>query len=73
MNEVNDGRLLSTREAQVLTLMAHGLSTKSIAAEMGVSPSTVRSYGGRIVCKLGAFNRVHAIAVATRLGEIDPL
>ena len=58
------GCLLSARELEVLTLVACGLSTEGIADELFVSPNTVRSHVRRIMDKLHARNRPHAVAIA---------
>lgn len=52
--------MLSEREHQVLDLICHGRPNKIIAAELGISESTVKFYVRRIMKKLGATNRTHA-------------
>ncbi len=59
---------LSSRERQVLTLIAHGKSAKGIALILGISPRTVNLHAASIVRKLGAANRLHAVAMAVRGG-----
>ncbi len=44
---------LSSRELQVLTMMARGLSLKEIAGQLDINPKTVSSYRARILEKLG--------------------
>ena len=61
---------LTARELEVLTLIARGLSTDSIARELFVSPNTVRSHVTRILDKLRARNRPHAVAIALSAGLI---
>ena len=43
---------LSTRELEVLTMMASGMSLKEIAAKLDINPKTVSSYRARILEKL---------------------
>jgi DNA-binding NarL/FixJ family response regulator len=62
---------LSTREAQVLQHLAHGLTTEAVGKELFLSPATVRSYAENAMHKLEANNRVHAVAIALRLGLIS--
>jgi len=47
---------LTAREAQITALVARGLSTKQIAAELGLSSNTVRNCRSRILRKTGAAN-----------------
>lgn len=55
------GQELSEREVTVLRLLAAGLSRGQIAAELYVSPNTVKSHVGRIYTKLGATTRAQAV------------
>ena len=56
----SDARLTS-REWEVLDLLAQGLKTKQIAARLYVSPATVRVHAASLVKKLGAHSRAEAI------------
>ncbi|QEW17906.1 Transcriptional activator protein TraR [Marinibacterium anthonyi] len=55
---------LSPRERQCLKMCAAGLTTKQIAHELSRSEPTVTLHLGSAARKLGARNRVHAIALA---------
>ncbi len=55
-------RILSRRERQVLTLIARGGTTKSIAHELGISPKTVEKHRGKLARKLD----IHSVAELTR-------
>ncbi|HVT14017.1 MAG TPA: LuxR C-terminal-related transcriptional regulator [Fimbriimonadaceae bacterium] len=55
--------LLSTRELQLVCLASKGHTDKEIAALVGLSIYTVRSYWVRICHKLGAHNRTHAVSL----------
>jgi DNA-binding CsgD family transcriptional regulator len=59
---------LSPREIQVLALVSEGVATQQIARRLSVSPSTVRSHIQNILRKVGAHNKLEAIAIARREG-----
>jgi DNA-binding CsgD family transcriptional regulator len=61
---------LTPREAQVLELMAEGLSNKGIARILGISDQTVKFHVSSIAGKLGASNRTDAVRRAARRGLI---
>ncbi len=61
---------LSTREAIILRLMSLGLSNKSIARELQVTPETVKSHAKHIFIKLASKNRAEAVSRATELALI---
>ena len=76
-NGNGDGRAfpdtLTTREMEVLALLARGLTNLEIARDLYVSESTVRAHLRTITQKLGAHNRVHVVARAILLGMLPPL
>ncbi|MHC0061792.1 response regulator [Nostoc sp. UIC 10890] len=59
---------LSRRQAEVLTLLALGLSNDAIAQRMKLSPSTIRHHVSQVLNKLGATNRTEAATRAVRVG-----
>ena len=61
---------LTSRETEVLELLAEGLSNKAIAARLGISDQTVKFHVASIGGKLGAANRTDAVRLAVRRGLI---
>jgi DNA-binding NarL/FixJ family response regulator len=61
---------LTTREVQVLELLAEGLPNKAIAARLRISDQTVKFHVSSISGKLGARNRTDAVRRAARRGLI---
>jgi DNA-binding NarL/FixJ family response regulator len=61
---------LSSRELQVLHLLAEGASNKVIARRLGITPNTAKFHVASIVAKLGAIGRTDAVARAMRLGLV---
>ncbi len=62
---------LTTREAEVLLLLADGVSTREIAVRLFISLNTARNHVQRLIAKLGAHSRLEAVAVARRNGMLD--
>ncbi|MER5862636.1 LuxR C-terminal-related transcriptional regulator [Kitasatospora sp. NPDC002040] len=69
-------RLLTPREAQALALLATGLDTGEIAAQLGISPGTARTHLHRAMRKLGVRSRAEAVALtapaASAVAEVAP-
>jgi DNA-binding NarL/FixJ family response regulator len=63
---------LTSRELEVLRLLAQGLNQDEIAGRLFISPSTVGSHIQRIVTKLGVHSRAHAVALAYRERLLEP-
>jgi DNA-binding NarL/FixJ family response regulator len=61
-----DADFLTPREVEVLQLLAVGLSTERIAADLFISVNTVRNHVSKILAKLGAHSKLEAVAIATR-------
>ena len=62
---------LTTREGEILKLIAQGLSNKEMARTLAVSPETVKSHVKRVFAKLGVERRVQAVSHAQSLGLIS--
>lgn len=60
---------LTAREAEVLEAMGRGLTNAEIAGALFLSESTVKTHVGRILTKLPARDRVHAVLIAHGLAQ----
>ena len=63
-----DALLLTPREAEVLSLMAEGLSNKLIADRLKISDHTAKFHVNSILNKLSADTRTEAVVIAARRG-----
>lgn len=72
LDEVDDAgyRSLTERECEVFVAIGRGLTNAEIAASLYVGESTVKTHVGRILAKLGARDRIHAVILAHRLGLV---
>ena len=61
---------LTTRESEVLELLAEGLSNRRVAEHLGISEHTVKFHVASIYGKLGASSRAELIRRAARRGLI---
>jgi DNA-binding NarL/FixJ family response regulator len=62
---------LSEREREILQLLAEGFHTEEVARRIGLSVETVKSDTKRVISKLQADTRTHAVAIALRQAIID--
>ena len=62
---------LTSRELDVLRLIAAGNSNKLVADQLSIGEATVKSHVTNILSKLGANDRVHAVTIALKRGIIQ--
>lgn len=63
---------LSPRERECLYWVSQGKSSSDVGVILGLSPRTVDSYLEKACSKLRVRTRIEAVAVAVRLGLINP-
>ncbi len=63
---------LTTREMQVLSLLANGHSNREIATALAVSEETAKGHVRNLLTKLGARDRTQAVMMAVRRGFVQP-
>ncbi|MEU8566454.1 response regulator transcription factor [Streptomyces cyaneofuscatus] len=63
---------LTGREADVLRLMAAGLTNAEIAGRLAVGPATAKTHVAAILAKTGARDRTQAVIAAYESGFITP-
>ena len=63
---------LTDREKEVFRTLARGATNAEIARALFLSESTVKTHVGRILAKLGARDRIHAVILAHRHGLVGP-
>jgi two-component system, NarL family, response regulator YdfI len=61
---------ITSRETEVLRMLAEGLVNKDIAARLGISEHTVKFHISSILDKLGASTRTEAVTVGIRRGLV---
>lgn len=62
--------LLTSRQLDVLRMMAEGLTNKEIARRLELSPATIKTHVAQIIAAVGATNRTEAAARARALSLI---
>jgi DNA-binding NarL/FixJ family response regulator len=63
--------MLTSREREILQLLADGMSNADAAGRLFISQETVKSHVRHILTKLEADTRTHAVAIALREAIID--
>jgi two-component system nitrate/nitrite response regulator NarL len=62
---------LTTREWEVLNLLARGFSNRNIGSRLSISPNTVRAHVQGILAKFEVHSRLEAVTFAVRNGLVD--
>lgn len=62
---------LTAREMDVLRLIARGNANKEIAAQFSITEETVKTHVTRILGKLGANDRTHAVTIGLQRGVFE--
>jgi DNA-binding NarL/FixJ family response regulator len=71
LTEKRTGLTVTTREVDVLKLVAGGNTNRLIAAALGISDETVKGHVSSILAKLQARDRAHAVMIALERGILD--
>lgn len=67
-----DGDLtLTERQREILQMFADGVHTEQVAKALGLSAETIRTHTKRILAKLNANTRTHAVAIGVRAQILD--
>jgi DNA-binding NarL/FixJ family response regulator len=61
---------LTSRESEVLRMLAEGLGNREMASRLGISDHTVKFHISSILDKLGASTRTEAVTMGIRMGII---
>ena len=64
--------VLTTREREVMALVARGLSNDEIAEQLFVSPLTAKTHVNRAMMKVGARDRAQLVVLAYQTGLVRP-
>ena len=69
-NSARSGKRLTAREREIVERVALGLSTPQIAAELNLSPATVRSHVRNAMAKAEAHTRAQLVALVLTNGQV---
>ncbi len=66
-----EGRVLTSREKEIFTLLTNNHTTKEIASKLNISEKTVRNHISNTMQKLGVKGRASAVVELIKLNEIS--
>lgn len=66
-----NAKRLTRRQLEVLSAVAEGKSNKAIAADLGISPGTVKVHISNLMKDLNASNRTQAVSIANNLNILN--
>lgn len=72
VTDASAGDLLTAREADIVRVLAQGLSNAEIADQLRIEPSTVKSHLTRAMAKIGTRDRLQTVIWAYRTGLAAP-
>ncbi len=64
--------VLTSRETEVLTLIAQGMSNTEISAALSIAAETTKTHVKRVLAKLGLRDRAQAVVIAYESGLVTP-
>ncbi len=64
--------MLTSREKEILLLVAKGFSNDEIAGELVISAATVKTHANRTMAKLSVHDRAQLVIVAYESGLLKP-
>ncbi len=70
LTELRLGPAITTREREIISLIAAGSANKEIGSQLGIAEDTVKQHVSRILQKLGVKDRAQAATEAIRRGII---
>ncbi len=65
------GEQLTSRELEILTLLARGYTHKAIALELGIGQQTSKAHGSSVRDKFDVSSTIEAVIVALKIGYLD--
>jgi DNA-binding NarL/FixJ family response regulator len=71
-HEINDHGLPTQRQQEVIVGVANGMTTKQIAASLGISAKTAECHRGRLMHKLHLHSTASVVRYAVRFGLVQP-
>lgn len=72
MRTASDPHTFTSREAEILALLAAGLSTDEVGRELHISAHTVTHHIGKMLSRVPASNRTELVARGYALGILHP-